>query len=841
MIRRYLPLIGLLLLPPVAAAADVNIYDMFRDQVRKELLEETYDSTMVKYLIGVYGDRWEFDEERMKKALAGNATEACGVDADSSDDRPEANGLNCGQAIGNIQVLAIEEQELRSFGRNLQRIAAAQELPLSEIPGRPFHLATDLSGIINIWRAGTGSVRQTVTGAVLLRTRPLTEDEADRLDEVWDQMDERGVADMDLPDAVGGVVWRYQYGVRLVKGERNPGYPPPHEDDQSGPGTERPYMFKDWQDGENGEIGWEEILSRVWELLPKSRDAFDPPLSGNEVAYFLFPDSVQSHMPEGTLLWARVGADGYEPGVGERDALGDVGLVWKYPVEPLLPALLDVDRDRFGEPILGGRYPPEPVTDASSDDDGNPLPPGEKAPADGRGLCSMALAQRGYLCRKLTVTDEGRCPVDENADDGENAISLVSCTLEDKPTVTLAGADVCREITWKNGDQPQQCRVEFYQGDCNGADAYAEPKTPDGLLRVCVKGGLAVNLTYILEHELVHSQQFCSMPPGNIYAGLDDDAAGALCCRIEGEAYLANCKRMYDDGLLRDAEGASAYIHGFELTPQICMELSRMKSCQAVLGREVKCESSGDFTTDDIEELFPYLVGNPKNLPDDFETSTNPETMDPRIAARVRAIERYNPVCTPGTESSYKNTIGNNACYVGQCVEESLETHRVTAGRSPATVGDGAFPWDDPEMGTALATTLRSVPVTNPPLPSYRPQMVMRVLEDALCQLQGMPASTPPHLCAFASSRRLQLPLENGAETTQSLVYGAQEQEDATLLLRQIASALGSRIGTDMQGQYLRVGTRTLSEVVALANSLLRDTLGVRFPTNMCPMTLPNG
>ena len=207
-------------------------------------------------------------------------------------------------------------------------------------------------------------------------------------------------------------------------------------------------------------------------------------------------------------------------------------------------------------------------------------------------------------------------------------------------------------------------------------------------------------------------------------------------------------------------------------------------------------------------------------------------------AARIRAIQRYAPVCAPGTESDYKNTIGNNACYVGRCVEESLELHRLTAGRTPATVGDGAFPYDAPETGDALATVLRSVPVTTPPLPSYRPQMVTRVLEDALCQLQGLPAATPPHLCAFSPSRRLAVPLADGAATAQSIVRSTDEQREATLLVEQLSNGLGSRIGTDMQGQYLRIGTRTLSEVVALANLLLKETLTVTFPTNMCPLNI---
>ena len=836
--------IGLLLalLAPslaLAQSADVDLYDAFRTQVQKEFADAVADEPVIQFLQGVYRPRWDLSADEMKAAIRQEPWKAC-----AEENSDIGTTAECTRALENISVLATEEQALRTFGRNLQRVAAAQELPISEVPGRPFHLATDLSGIINIWRAGTGSVQRSVTGSILLRTHALTEDEKSSIEQVFDQMEERGIADMGLPDAVYGVVWRYQYGVRLILGERNPRFPPPERDAQSGDGSERQYMFRDWQDDDNGAMGWETILKEIWDKLPKDQNDFDPPLSENEVAYFLFPDDIQAKMPPGMLLWARVGGATYEPGVGERDDLGDVGVVWKYPIEPFMPSLLSIEEDRLDEPILGGRYPPEPATPRSSNDDGSPAPIGTKTPIDGRGLCSMALGQRGYLCRPLTVESEELCPEGKETNDEENVITLVSCTLEEKPTLTVAGADVCREIEWKNGEQPQRCDVEFYQGDC-GADARADFKTPDGKLGICVGNLGEVNMTYAIEHELVHAQQFCSMEPGNVYENVEGEgeekekAQDALCCRLEGEAYLVNCKRMYDDGLLRNPDGSPAFIKGTEVTPQTCMEIGRLKSCQWALGRDVHCPSTVDFTADDIDALQPLMIGNPKELPDTYEESIDPETIDARVAARIRTIERQIPVCEPGTESEYKNTIGNNACFIGQCVEESLELHRLTGGRSPATVGDGAFPHDDPEMGTALATMLRSVPATTPPLPSYRPQMVMRILEDALCQLQGMPASTPPHLCAFSTSRWLAVPLATGTQTVESLVASAGEQRDATLLVRQIAASLGSRIGTDMQGQYLRVGTRTLSEVVALANTLLKEMLTVHFPANMCPISLP--
>lgn len=861
--KRFLPLLGLFLLAPSASAADTNLYEIFREQVEKEMGAEQTDAPVVEFIQGIYKDRWGMSVSDVEDAIQGKPWLACAIEDDTLEVEWKRNNLaECDRALKNIQLIAIEEQQLRVFGRQLQRISSAQELPLTEFPGRPFHLATDLSGIINIWRAGTGSVQQTVSGAVMVRTKKISDEEAEGLKEVFEklagavQIGEGGV------NQESGIaqIWYYQYGALLRMGARQPTYPPPLDDGKSGPGTERQYLFKD-------DFSAGTYLHALWGKLPRERDDFDPPLGEGEVAYFLFPEKLTNMLPENIVVWARMDAGRYEPGVGESHWLGDAGLAWKYPIEPLLPSLLSNRYEpgvgETGSPILGGRYPPEPAIDQFSDDNGNPLPPGTKKPLDGRGLCSMALAQRGYLCRPYKATDEQRCPDEQSqsqSNSDENVITLVSCTLEDKPTLTVAGADVCRDIDWRSKKNPQnsqegseqqgrRCDVDFYQAsDCGGADARADFKTAEGKLGICVTYDPGTNLTYALEHELVHSQQFCTIEkPGNVYEALAEtendpkklmEKQDALCCRLEGEAYLVNCKRMYEDGLLRNPDGSRAFIKGVEVTPQVCMEISRLKSCQWALNRDVKCPMSANFTVDDLEALKPLVVGNPKNLPDTFEKATNPDTMDARVAARVRTIERHVPICTPGTETLYKNTIGNNACYLGQCVEETLELHRVTAGRSPAVVGDGAFPHDDPNTGDALATLLRSVPASSPPLPSYRPQLIARTLDDALCQLQGLPAATPPHLCAFSPSRRLELPRGDRSLTGVDLRFNQQEQQEATLLIEHIASGLGSRIGTDMQGQYLRIGTKTLSEVVALANTLFKEAITVTFPTNMCPLSL---
>lgn len=794
MMRRYLPLIGLLLLPLTASAADGSLYDIFREQVEKENGAQDVDEPVVEFLQRVFENRWTLSLREVEGAVQGKAWEACAIEA-SNDPKKQSNPAECDRVLRNIQLVSAEEQSLRVFGRQLLRVSAAQELPLTEFPGRPFHLATDLSGIVNIWRAGTGSMKHTVTGAILVRTKKLSAAEAEPLRETFAQLaaslqiDEGGVN-----NEVGiAQVWYYQYGALLRSGARNPTYPPPFEDSLSGPGTERQYMFKkDFKAGT--------YLEALWSKLPRTRDAFDPPLAEGEVVYFLFPDELTKLLPENMLVWARMDAGTYQPGVGESHWLGDAGVAWKYPVEPLLPSLLTSEYEPgvgdVTKPILGGRYPPEPAIDAFSDDNGNPLPIGSKKLVDGRGLCSMALAQRGYLCRRYAIANDERCP-DNDAADGNNVISLLSCTVEGEPTVTVAGADVCRDIDWRNDQGSEERRCE-------------------------------VNEEETSEYELVRAQQRCILGVDDPYAGKSDEEQDALCCRLEGEAHLVECTALVESGQLKDDAGNALSIDGIAVTPKVCMEIRRLSTCADILGRDVRCPVTNDSLGADDADAIQAAAD---------KGNGNDPGKKARITARIEAIRRYRPTCAPGTETAYKNTIGNNACYIGQCAEESLELHRLTGGRSPAGVSDGAFPHDTPETGDAIATLLRSVPATHPPLPSYRPQLIMRTLEDALCQLQGLPAATPPHLCAFSPSRRLALPLSTGAETAQSLLFNVDEQREATLLTQMLASGLGSRIGTDMQGQYLRIGTKTLSEIINMANGLLRDMNTVTFPTNMCPLS----
>lgn len=784
--------------------AEANIYTLLKSEMEKEWAVTSPDSTLSTYLQGVFKSTWQMTVAEVEGAIRGQPWTAC---ISATAGAPQRGALECTDAISRIQFLFFEEQRVRTFGRTMRRTAVSQELPLSEIPGHPVHITTDLSGILNLWRAGTNAEQSDEAGdALLLRTRQITEDEEGALEGPITDLGE--AIEVLSKEDQNAVIWRMQYGTRLIRGQRAPDYPAPLRDEQSGPGTERQELFREWPDVE-------EALSGIWNALPRDPSSFDPPLTENEAAYFLFSDELLEPLPENMLLWARVG------GVGENNTqpLGDVGLHWELPLDPLLPALVSSGGETKGAAILGGRYPPEPPENSDEN--------------IGSGVCTMALGQRGYLCRPISGNEEELC---SEGNTQSNTITLVSCSTEEKPTVTVAGADVCREIEWRT-NAPRGCTVELSCGTCAGL---APTPAVNGAVTACIPAEAArASPTYGQIAALVRANQACTLPASQVnyimLAGATPATAQAQCCRIEGEAYRAMCAEMERDGVFSDLG------LGGRVDAQVCGEILANRHCkQLAVDEQYKgCPMRLPYDDTIQDDVFMAMQENTTGAPDSCNEAIAPSTRDPRISARVRTIEGGALICTPGTESTFKNTIGNNLCYIGQCVEESLELHRLTAGRAPGMANDGAFPFDHPGRNDPLATTLRTPPVSSPSLPSYRPQEIVRILDSALCQLQGFPAASPTTLCAFAPSRRLGLPLGNSAGTAMSLLQSTADQAESTALTQALAAALGSRIGTDIQGQYLRIATRTLSEVIALANNLLNETQRIEFPLNMCPLSGP--
>jgi len=799
--------IGTMLLLLIAGntAEAKPLYDLIREDMEKEVGKENIDEEVAEYVAAFHRETWKLTKEEVEKILQGKFPKVCG-DRETTDPAHELG--SCDRLVDSVRALAENEARIRTLGRSMQATATSYELPISDLPERTLKLSADLRGILNIWSAGTGSVKSTITGA-LIRTisadqdtfRPLMTTIGEKLNEL--KREEREAA-----------VWRYQYGVRLVNDDRAPRFPAPFADGQSGPGTERQYLFKHWED-------LEETLMAIWDEI--KNDTFDPPLSTQETVYFTFGKDLRDEtLPDNILLWARIDGN-----ANNGFPFGDVGLQWQTPLHPVMPSLLDTQSEE-SKLILGGRYPPEPVT--------------SQGPTDGRGLCTNPLAMRGYLCRPfIVIGPKDRCPTPSEFP--PDSINLVHCTHTGSLRFSASGPDVCREINWKDGqpfDPQTQCKLKVtcadtctFEGVSGSAVTY--PKKADGTVEVCMQNEPPNPATYLLYHELVHAYQSCTLPPGNPRSSMTKEQKNAHCCRIEGEAYRASCDVMERDGVFAGS------IAGITANGETCAEALTNESCevQQSLG---KCYTSLTYPRAFTDGMLSAINNNPKNVPASCTDAIDPKKMDPRLQAFKESIERRNDVCRPGEQTTYKNRIGNNLCYLGQCVEQSTELHRIAGGRTPAGVSDEAAPWDSPMTGTPLANIFMNPPLLQGKIPLYRPELLVREMETALCQLQGLPPRTPPVLCTVDAKRQFELPQSLGLDIALGLLKQQDEQQLSTNDLMRLSPALGARIGTNIYSQYLREGSRSFAGVLTIAKQMMEDIKKIEFPEEMCPIypALPN-
>lgn len=799
------------------SAAPSTVYTRIKAQVQKEMSADAFDDDIVTFVRMLYKDTWNLTDEDVKNVLRGDPTKAC---ATVQNGMPANDLVNCETLKASLLKAAQQEQQVRTLGRRLTTLVAGYELPLSDIPERTQHLSSDLLGIISIWSAGTGKVTDAPKAGDAPVIRTINVDSA----AVLPGLGAVATALKALtPEERTAAVWRYQSGMRLVTGRRAPDFPAPLLPDATPNGTERQYLAKHWNKVEDA-------LNLLWQMT--SAVPINPPLAANEVAYVRL---TRSGLPDNVIVWVRLDGD-------PKHRYGDAGLEWDLPLEPVFPSL---KKDGADDVILGGLYPPEPVVEKN----------GKKEPLNGMQLCTNPLAIRGYLCHPFEVTEpREQCP-DDTQKNGDT-ITLVHCTKTGSTLrYTAAGADVCREIDWKNPepfDPNTQCRVTVRcANDCNNQPhhAYTSPKNPDGSIDVCVENRVSAvtPASYVVYHELVHAYQFCGQPPtSNIYtqnppgASAQDirrirDENAERCCRVEGEAYRLQCDMMERDGVFAGISVGNIPING-----QICGEVLTDAGCKEVEANGEKlpgCFLSMDYPANAADDIQKAMINNPKNVAPSCADAIDPLKMDPRVAALKESVERRDDVCTPATETNYMNRIGNNICYIGQCAEQSVELHRITGGRSPAVTQDGVSPFADPQTGTALGNLLSNPPLSQYRFPAYRPELLVRTLDEALCQSAGLPALMPPALCAAEATRQLQLTRVTGLETALGLVRQNTEQNIDLRDTLNLARGIGVRTGTELYSDYLRESSRSFAEVIGMATRLLEQLNTISFPTEMCPIS----
>ncbi|HVW66995.1 MAG TPA: hypothetical protein VHA78_04690 [Candidatus Peribacteraceae bacterium] len=830
--KRNVILIGALLLLPLqtafaqsassASSAPATLYDRVKDEVDNELTDNQIEPEVSAYVRALFKQTENLDltDDDIRNALKGTMPAAC------------SNIVKCLDVVKNIQRVVGDEERVRELGRDLQLNATSNELPVSNLPGRSLQLSRDMQGLVSIWSADNfassssstsqSSSSTSASSASSLSPLPIrTKDVDPQVMQPLLQQLGQALDDLSNEERIAAV-WHYQYGYRLVRGDRYPDYPAPYVDSASTDGTERQYLFKTQADVEAA-------LAKIWAAI--LGDTFNPPLQPNETVLYIFPDDLMKDtLPDNVIVWARMDTKGKN----DNHPLGDVGLQWKTPLEPVQPSLLSDEDDL---PILGGNYPPEPVIPPQST--------GQKPqPLDGRGLCTDPTQQRGYLCRAYVIANAtDTCPDVTSASKpvDPTAITLVTCRKPSSYPTTIAGPDVCRDIAYQppqSFDPNTQAKLNIHCEDtCSSNDeaGVTKPKTANGTIDICIKNNpVDIPPDYALFHELHHAYQLSDQKPGfNPEKTGDPNRDNVGCCEVEGEAYRAQADMMERDGIFKNMTP----IDGIPVNAQTYAEAYTNFSCGPRDGFQ-GCYTSYHYTPnfmDALENMNANSIHGQTCNQIFKNVGGQPQAKDQRVQDLIDVLLQRKDVCDPGTVDQYSNRIGNNMCFIGQCLEQTLELHRVTGAQSPATVGDESFPWNDPLTGVALGNQLVNPPLNASPLPVYRPELVMNQLDTALCQLDGLPPKTPPILCAIQSQQVFQYPLTDATSMLMQLAQNVQDEQDANANLLTLAPAFGARIGTDLYTTYLQTASRSLSDVISQAVKLFKDMTSVSFPTQMCP------
>ena len=801
--KRLLATVGIFtLLPSSALAAAPSLYDAAQEMVRKELmldenLEPHADEDVARFaseLIPKGDPPWK--KEEMDDVLRKKFETLCG----KTPDHPSVDIGRCAELMENVTNTMRKEETLRALGRELQGIASSYELAIDGYPGRETTLPSRYASLTLLWQAGQKKGDE--PGKTRIRMFTLPKDDA------W----KKNVSAIE--DMVGqlsgeertGAVWRYQHGVRYVQGKRGD-FPLPKETDPAvnGPGTERQYLSKRW-DGTTDEHNLEAVLTTAWETLLTHLATMDAPLQRGDVVFF-------PAIPLGDVIgWAYVETckDAKNQtfncvlarvGNAQIAVTGDIGLQWSTPLDPVQPGLITDPESACeeGDPdcpaILGGLYPPPPE--------------------DGSGLCTFPFARAGYLCRPLEGENVKACEnaIERTAAD-EDKIILTEC-ISGVRHETEQGPNVCRDVLWQSSPTTAACEASDVEISCGPCESIAfASKREAGHVKVCLQDnflhkGEPVDAKYFLMHELVHAQELVTRET-LFYAN------AAQCCAKEKEANRFMCEAMQKDGVF---EGTS-------MTAETCAQTTTNGSCVG-FGENVCFPKTPDSFSVILDQL---------QKTDDVKGCTPgvpPDLSDPRIQALLHGTRQLSRA---QCETTYANTIGNNMCYIGQMMEESMEQHRLIPGRTPFTTGDEQYPWDacaapDPMLATFMTPPPRTLSV----LPVYNPAALIKEFDEALCQLNGLPAHSLPVECATDASRRLSAILSDYLQNATSLIDQAADQESTVDRLQALSTSVGTRLGTMFYVRYLKQASRALTEVTQTASELLEDLSGVTFTQDSCP------
>ena len=882
-----LTLIGLLTAAPIPVATDVmaeeepdTFYYRIKHRVENEILTETAALSSQWFALGTYYDQplnttikradgsketvvFDVDHQHVDYALKGLQQHMCGTEP-ASEEEHQNEYIMCNNAQKRLKELSKRVSWIQRLGRDLQVIASGYETGVVSYPGMPIDVVPRMSSITHLWRATNDAAIHPI---IEQQTRglPWPRDEKDDIEALmqeaidtahdslirtWtDENDEEKTDETDLAAAM----WRYRHGIQYVRDHST------EADCTEDPAAVDIHRYR----LEQRFCALEEALLAIREAV-QTID-INPPKKKDE--HLIFPSYIDKE--RNIMIWVRE---------------DDVGMRWYIPEEPIHVSLFSEEFvdcmeaetppkecvDAFPDGIVrGGTYPQkiteEDIADGRFKDmvdreDGMIVP----EPRDGKGICSHPFAQRGYLCRMLeyeacNLTEEEE---KELQDGGREGLVVSRCQPErfrDDVARRSSGPDICGIGGWRGSEEPSvhdspgrdlgmtpnecsACAIDIICAEeCDGQTTLAKtrPAKRKGVVEICIPNAIGDTpvVEYAIAHEMVHAQQICNEGLIQTYerAGLllDEDDPDqkeekiAACCAFEREAYFTQCKFMALDGVL-DRAGLSIDQCASSLSNLSCVHLD-----DNPFDEDYVCTNDNE----DPEAVRERINEAGQELAEDLDLVSGCPAIVNDMPARLQAFKDSLPlVCSPGCISQYENTIGNNFCFIGQCIEQTHEFGRSIAGRTPFTSLDQKYPWDSCELPDPQFGRLGVPPaIMSPHFPTYNPEGLVHMLDTTLCQINGLPARTPPVICAFNPLKRLHLLSQHALENAGSVRLQTAEYATTGIGIANAATGIGSRIVTDLFTLYLQSSSKQLTDLLVLTKTMLDELDHVSFPATMCP------
>lgn len=197
-------------------------------------------------------------------------------------------------------------------------------------------------------------------------------------------------------------------------------------------------------------------------------------------------------------------------------------------------------------------------------------------------------------------------------------------------------------------------------------------------------------------------------------------------------------------------------------------------------------------------------------------------------------------ICTPQTKAIYQDDISSHACFVGHCIEQSLNGHSLVPNRNTVLIQEATSPFlaywkEDPKLGLYTEAG-GNAPY---PMPPYIGHQLIRDSEARFCLLNNKAPYPLMSLCAYRAEQQnehlaTQQMYQANAVVSDTMKVGISQEN-----FLQLSTIIGYRASLDQSMEITRKVFYGLSGFVQQISDLLIELKRAPLTDLACPWTGP--